>query len=104
MVFAWSLSEIVRYGFYLSSNPLVLGKSTPQFLIWLRYSLFYILYPAGVSGELGVIYQSLPEIGQVNINLGAVSFPLSYIFYLILAVYIPGMFPIVRHLFNTHDD
>ena len=28
-------------------------------LTWLRYSLFIVLYPMGVAGELGVIYHTL---------------------------------------------
>lgn len=94
MVLAWSITECVRYGFYLSSNPLVLGKSTPYFIVWLRYSLFYVLYPAGVLGELGVIYQSLDDIRKIEIF----SINLVYIIYLIMLVYIPGLPVMMMHM------
>ncbi|KAJ1673061.1 hypothetical protein EV182_005966, partial [Spiromyces aspiralis] len=55
MVYAWSLAEIIRYSFYALKE---LGLS-PYPLVWARYTLFYVLYPLGVSGELVVTWHSL---------------------------------------------
>lgn len=50
MVMSWASVEVVRYSFYLSS--LLLAK-VPYGLFWLRYTVFYVLYPTGITGELG---------------------------------------------------
>jgi len=53
MIISWSCVEIFRYLFY--AFALVSGdssKNTPFPLFWLRYSLFAILYPTGITGEL----------------------------------------------------
>ncbi len=47
--------EVPCYLFFVAS--IVTGdatKGTPFPLFWLRYSLFAILYPTGISGELSV--------------------------------------------------
>jgi very-long-chain (3R)-3-hydroxyacyl-CoA dehydratase len=80
MVFCWSVTEIIRYLYFALLNPLVMGKQTPDMLTFLRYSTFLVLYPAGVAGEVGVIYSSL----------NAVPTTISYIFMAIMVVYIPG--------------
>lgn len=33
-----------------------------KLLTWLRYSLFVVLYPAGVAGEMGCLYKSIPAM------------------------------------------
>lgn len=53
MIISWSCVEIFRYLFY--AFALVSGdstKKTPYPLFWLRYSLFAVLYPTGITGEL----------------------------------------------------
>jgi len=57
MVLSWSITEVTRYTFYALS---LLG-SEPRFLLWLRYTLFYVLYPSGAGSEAGLIYASLPS-------------------------------------------
>ena len=53
MILSWSLVEVIRYSFYLAA--LLVGK-VPYPLFWLRYSAFYILYPTGITGELGTAF------------------------------------------------
>eukprot|EP00392_Amoebophrya_sp_AT5.2_P017627 g18022.t1 len=53
MVFAWSLTEAVRYSFF-ATNLLKLPNCYP--LKWCRYTLFIVLYPMGVTGELGTMF------------------------------------------------
>eukprot|EP00026_Physarum_polycephalum_P017898 Phypoly_transcript_19274.p1 GENE.Phypoly_transcript_19274~~Phypoly_transcript_19274.p1 ORF type:complete len:230 (+),score=20.27 Phypoly_transcript_19274:26-691(+) len=63
MLLSWSLTEVVRYTFYganlLGNVPFIIG--------WLRYTLFIILYPTGVSGEIGSILVSLPYVRATKI-------------------------------------
>jgi very-long-chain (3R)-3-hydroxyacyl-CoA dehydratase len=51
-MFAWATTEIIRYSFY----ALKIYDACPYFLVWLRYTTFYILYPIGVSSELLCLY------------------------------------------------
>jgi Protein tyrosine phosphatase-like protein, PTPLA len=59
MILSWSMVEIFRYLFYAAA--LVTGdstKKTPYPLFWLRYSLFAVLYPTGITGELTCFFQA----------------------------------------------
>lgn len=53
--FSWCLVEVPRYSFYATN---ILGI-TPAPLLWLRYSLFSVLYPTGITGELGSTWLAL---------------------------------------------
>ncbi|KAJ6586858.1 PTPLA-domain-containing protein [Mycena vulgaris] len=55
-VLAWSLTEVVRYSFYASS---LLGYE-PPILLYLRYTMFYVLYPVGAGSEAFLSYATLP--------------------------------------------
>lgn len=62
MILSWSLVEIPRYMFYASA--LITGdatKKTPFPLFWLRYSLFAILYPTGITGEVTVFFAAAAD-------------------------------------------
>ncbi|KAH9578080.1 Protein-tyrosine phosphatase-like [Trypanosoma melophagium] len=60
MVTAWSFSELIRYSYY--GLNLLNVKCQP--LTWLRYSAFTVLYPIGISGEIGCFYKALPYIKE----------------------------------------
>jgi hypothetical protein len=51
MVASWSCVEIPRYAFYTFAQFLE-SKDIPAVLFNLRYSLFMVLYPTGISGEM----------------------------------------------------
>ncbi|MEX0810800.1 MAG: protein tyrosine phosphatase-like domain-containing protein [Chitinophagales bacterium] len=51
-VFAWSLTEIIRYAYYLT----LLRNTSIAVLTWCRYTFFIFLYPIGVTGELMILY------------------------------------------------
>jgi len=57
---SWSLVEVPRYCYY----ALNLLEASPYPLTWLRYSLFAVLYPTGISGELGCMYVTAMVLGQ----------------------------------------
>jgi very-long-chain (3R)-3-hydroxyacyl-CoA dehydratase len=56
MLLAWSATEVIRYSFY---GFTLLGK-IPSWLLWLRYTTFYLLYPIGATSEAAGIYSTLP--------------------------------------------
>ncbi|EPY77281.1 hypothetical protein CB1_001278014 [Camelus ferus] len=93
-VIAWTVTEIIRYSFYTFS----LLNHLPYLIKWARYTLFIVLYPMGVSGELLTIYAALPFVRQAG--LYSISLPNKYNFsfdyyaflILIMISYIP-IFP-----------
>ena len=93
MIFGWSLVEVPRYSFYLAA--LITGdatKKTPYFLFWLRYSLFAVLYPLGISGELFTFYNAIsdPVFLSAFPSIPFSSEALYWFYYVTMIVYIPG--------------
>jgi len=87
MVTCWALTEIIRYLYFAWSQ---LG-TVPFQLLWLRYSMFLILYPAGVAGEISTLVVSLPYINQHQLfSLGLWNSYYATIAYILIA-YIPGL-------------
>uniref|UniRef100_A0A8C6RJ46 Very-long-chain (3R)-3-hydroxyacyl-CoA dehydratase n=1 Tax=Nannospalax galili TaxID=1026970 RepID=A0A8C6RJ46_NANGA len=93
-VIAWTITEIIRYSFYTFS----LLNHLPYIIKWARYTLFIVLYPMGVAGELLTVYAALPFVRQAG--LYSISLPNKYNFsfdyyaflILIMMSYIP-IFP-----------
>ncbi|MDC0254993.1 protein tyrosine phosphatase-like domain-containing protein [Bacteriovoracales bacterium] len=56
MVGSWSLIEVVRYSYYFLKVKD--EKKVPYFVTWLRYNLFFILYPLGFAGEVGCLLKA----------------------------------------------
>lgn len=59
MILSWASVEVPRYAFYMAA--IITGdstKKTPYPLFWLRYSLFAVLYPTGIVGELTVFFKA----------------------------------------------
>ena len=53
MAISWALVEVPRYCFYLNSLLGPGGQTGVLYpIFWLRYSLFAILYPTGITGEV----------------------------------------------------
>ena len=62
MAVSWSLVEVPRYAFYLNGLLGPGGQAGTLYpVFWLRYSLFGILYPTGISGELGTMISALSD-------------------------------------------
>jgi hypothetical protein len=74
---AWGITEMVRYSHYFFS---LLGKPVPA-LNYLRYTLFIVLYPLGITGEGMIMVSALKASGwQITvINAVIVVVMLSYI-------------------------
>jgi very-long-chain (3R)-3-hydroxyacyl-CoA dehydratase len=63
---AWALVEPTRYSFYLVK---LLGLEPLHAHKWLRYSLFLVLYPAGILGEFGCLLYAFPGAAALRIAL-----------------------------------
>eukprot|EP00571_Detonula_confervacea_P000439 CAMPEP_0172315300 /NCGR_PEP_ID=MMETSP1058-20130122/24776_1 /TAXON_ID=83371 /ORGANISM="Detonula confervacea, Strain CCMP 353" /LENGTH=787 /DNA_ID=CAMNT_0013029355 /DNA_START=44 /DNA_END=2407 /DNA_ORIENTATION=+ len=99
MILSWALVEVPRYLFYVTA--IISGdatKGTPYPIFWLRYSLFAVLYPTGISGELSVFINSskcdtfLSLLGENSKSLMywyAMAFPI---------IYAPGAIPMILNM------
>jgi len=79
MIASWSLVEVPRYLFY-AMNLFTENVFAPIFK--LRYSLFMVLYPSGISGEILQILQVLPLLRDNVFNF--------YLVFGLLLLYVPG--------------
>lgn len=98
---SWALVEVPRYLFY----ALNLLNMVPYPLFWLRYSLFAILYPTGITGELGCMYMSIFDLWGDN-NLSELPLEKSVLLVLIFMViltYIPGSPTMYKHMLKTRN-
>ncbi|CAI5745882.1 unnamed protein product [Peronospora destructor] len=104
MVASWGLVEVPRYSFY----ALHLYNVVPDFLVFLRYHLFILLYPSGVLGEVLCMVNSLSFLsaGAYAIqlpNTHNVSVSLYLVVILVLVVYMPGLPVMYGHMLTQRN-
>ncbi|CAM9281733.1 unnamed protein product, partial [Phaeothamnion confervicola] len=94
---SWAAVEVPRYLFYAFN---VLG-GVPEALFFLRYTLFAVLYPTGITGEIVTMLAGLPCIKALpaNFNLGPVT-PYHMALFA-LATYVPGAPYMYLHMVKT---
>ncbi|KAK7075607.1 hypothetical protein SK128_017994 [Halocaridina rubra] len=63
LLIAWSVTEVVRYAFYFLN---ILDR-VPFIISFLRYTMFIVLYPMGVTGELLCMYAAVPKASIVGV-------------------------------------
>ncbi|KAE8323405.1 tyrosine phosphatase-like protein [Aspergillus sergii] len=78
MLLAWSAADTVRYSYFV---VMLAGIPMPAVLKWLRYSLFFILYPVGISSEWWLMYHAANATSSLVV---------AGIFYFFLVLYVPG--------------
>jgi len=104
MILSWTLVEIPRYAFYVAA--IITGdatKKTPYPLFWLRYSLFAILYPTGIVGELTVFFAASKDDYFLN-TLGDSPGARAFMYYFIMAfpvIYAPGALPMILNMVSN---
>ncbi|KAF3037473.1 hypothetical protein E8E12_003391 [Didymella heteroderae] len=87
LVVAWAIADSIRY-LYLALN---LHGKAPRALVWLRYTMFYPLYPIGIGAEWWLMYRSVEPVGRISPILPPV-------FYFLLALYVPGAYTMFTYM------
>lgn len=99
MILSWASVEVPRYAFYVAA--IITGdatKKTPFPLFWLRYSLFAVLYPTGITGELTVFLAAAKDTSFLHM-LGEEKAHLLYYFIMSFPViYAPGALPMIMNM------
>jgi very-long-chain (3R)-3-hydroxyacyl-CoA dehydratase len=81
MLFAWGVTEVVRYGFFVFT----LSGYSPGILSWLRYNTFLVLYPLGAGSEAWLVYLATGPAKKIRQEY-------AWVLQLILFIYIPGLY------------
>uniref|UniRef100_A0A7N0T138 Very-long-chain (3R)-3-hydroxyacyl-CoA dehydratase n=1 Tax=Kalanchoe fedtschenkoi TaxID=63787 RepID=A0A7N0T138_KALFE len=103
LVISWSITEIIRYSFFGLKETL---GFTPSWLLWLRYSTFLVLYPSGITSEVGLTYFAMPYMKAAEKyslrmpNKWNFSFDYFYAAILVLAIYVPGTPHLYRYMLS----
>ncbi|RDW58427.1 hypothetical protein BP5796_12357 [Coleophoma crateriformis] len=79
MLVAWNAADAVRYAVFALERGL--GR-VPSALVWLRYNMFFVLYPIGILSEAWLVYQVIAPSRSRNLAY-------QYLLYLGLAIYVP---------------
>ncbi|CAO3677507.1 unnamed protein product [Umbelopsis vinacea] len=87
MVISWSIAECVRYSYYFFN----LTGGVPSIVNWLRYTLFFVLYPTGAGSEVMMMYVSLSFAKAWNELY-------YYLLIFLMLVYIPGLPVMYLHM------
>lgn len=93
MIISWSTVEVPRYLYYIFG---LLNIPCPTILLFLRYHMFMVLYPTGITGEIWCLLKALPRIKSSQIYSIALpndwNFVFNYYYVMIIALlaYIPG--------------
>ncbi|CAG5095319.1 Oidioi.mRNA.OKI2018_I69.XSR.g14132.t1.cds [Oikopleura dioica] len=99
---AWTVTEVIRYTYY-AFNQL---NMTPFILTYLRYTLFIVLYPMGVTGELICITKALPVVHSSKLyswglpNTWNLSFDYYYVLIGIIPLYVIYFPQLYSHMFR----
>ncbi|KAK1232632.1 hypothetical protein PQX77_004194 [Marasmius sp. AFHP31] len=93
MVFAWSLTEVIRYSFYAFSLTAP-TYPPPKFLTYLRYTTFYVLYPLGASSEAFINYASLPSSSPLERKWSLYDYFRGVLF----LIWWPGLYVMYTHM------
>lgn len=87
MLVAWSVTEVVRYGFFALS--LARGaEGVPGLVRWMRYNFFFVLYPLGIGSECWLVW--LAARGPAGQRVLGDVVKASWVLYGVLVVYVPG--------------
>lgn len=93
MIIAWSITEIVRYGYYALN--LIYGKA-PLFSTYIRYTFFFVLYPLGAGSEFMLIQYAIPFAQQTQAFYG-------FVFTFIAGMYAPGFWFMYQHMIKQRS-
>lgn len=81
MLVAWSVTEVIRYSFFACN----LGfGDVPDFLLWLRYNTFFVLYPIGITSECMLVFTTVSMAWEDSPLLGG-------LWIAVLLIYVPGI-------------
>ncbi|KXJ91171.1 tyrosine phosphatase [Microdochium bolleyi] len=96
LLLAWSAAEVIRYSYFVVALAGKIrgggGTDVPRWLVWIRYSMFIPLYPAGILSECWLIYNVIEPSKQRQAYY-------QYLLWFGLLIYIPASYILGTHMF-----
>ncbi|EUC35757.1 hypothetical protein COCVIDRAFT_41016 [Bipolaris victoriae FI3] len=92
LLLAWSTADTIRY-LYLALN---MHGRAPGWLVWLRYTMFYPLYPVGIGAEWWLLYRAAEPAASINGLIPP-------FFYFCLALYVPGSYTMYTYMMKQRS-
>ena len=89
ILLAWGITEVIRYGFFVYKEGV--SPQIPQWLTWLRYNTFFVLYPIGISSECWLMWLALKPSEKEGKSF-------DWIFKAVLFIYVPGSYILYTHM------
>ena len=86
---AWGITEMIRYGFFVWKEGV--SDQVPDWLVWLRYNTFFVLYPIGISSECALMYLALGPAQEGKTGY-------DWVLKAVLAIYVPGSYILYTHM------
>lgn len=86
---AWGVTEMIRYGFFVWKEGI--SDAVPDWLVWLRYNTFFVLYPIGISSEVVLMYLALEPAQDGKTGYECV-------LKAVIAIYVPGSYILYTHM------
>ena len=102
MLLAWSVTEAVRYNFFVRTLSAQIGgremsrdDGVDALLTWLRYNTFFVLYPVGIGSEIMCIWRAMGKMkslarGSVGTSEDGMYGLAWWGCVIVLCVYVPG--------------
>ncbi|KAH7239364.1 tyrosine phosphatase-like protein [Fusarium tricinctum] len=88
MLMAWNAADAVRYLYFALQTG---TGSVPAALTWLRYNMFFVLYPIGILSEMRLVYEVIVPSRARN--------PMyQYLLWFGLAIYLPAFYILFGHM------
>ncbi|KAJ1326753.1 very-long-chain (3R)-3-hydroxyacyl-CoA dehydratase [Microdochium nivale] len=96
LLLAWSAAEVIRYSYFVVALSSKIrgagGDDVPGWLVWVRYSMFIPLYPAGILSECWLIYNVIEPSKQRQAYY-------QYLLWFGLLIYVPASYILGTHMF-----
>ncbi|KAH7026295.1 tyrosine phosphatase-like protein [Microdochium trichocladiopsis] len=98
LLLAWSAAEVVRYSYFVVAllgkvqGGEAAGHAVPPWLVWIRYTMFIPLYPAGILSECWLIYHVIAPSRHRQAYY-------QYLLWFGLLIYIPASYILGTHMF-----
>ncbi|KXH35199.1 protein tyrosine phosphatase-like protein [Colletotrichum simmondsii] len=87
LLLSWATADSIRYA-YLALN---LHSEASDALVWVRYTMFYPLYPIGIASEFWLLYLAIEPASRISALIPPV-------FYFCLLLYIPGSYTMYTYM------
>ena len=97
MLLAWSVTEVIRYSYFYLNLQGSGVNAVPGWVSWLRYNMFFVLYPLGIGSECGIIWKTSVD-GDLWKVKSVGEDGMKWALWGVLVLYVPGSWVLYTHM------